>query len=126
MEKVSKIPDFETPPSTSKSGARHTIENSSIYIHSNDPKVISKGINIDCLRHYEGGVLPYISDVPYDKRKTNNGINYSNKTDHGSRPMHQTTFSLDKNSNNSKSEFKTHNQKVCTKLATFTGFLKIR
>jgi hypothetical protein len=96
------------------SSARHTNENSSIYVHSNDPKVVNRGVNIESLRHYEGGILPFISDTPYEKRKINNtNVNYTNKTDHGSRPMHQTTFLVDQHpSHNTRTEYKTHNQKV--------------
>jgi hypothetical protein len=110
MESENKV-KLSTPP-TSKSGPRHTNENSSIYIHSNDPKVVSKGYTVDVLRHSEGGVLPYISDVPYDQRIRPHTINptYSNKTDHGSRPMHQSSLVL--NPQVIKPEYTTHNQKV--------------
>ena len=107
MEPEKVIP---TTP-VSKSGPRHTNENSSIYIHSNDPKVISKGCNVDVLRHSEGGVLPYITDLSYEQRRPHTiNPSYSNKSDHGKRPMHQTSLVL--NPQVIKPEYNTHNQKV--------------
>lgn len=66
-----------------------------IYVHKNDPKVVNKGIFLTDVRHAQGGYLPILADNTYNQRKYENGeYCYNARTDHGTRPMHRTTFDL--------------------------------
>lgn len=70
----------------------------SIYIHKNDPKVVNKGVHLTNVQQAQGGYFPLLTDLSYNQRKNENGnYNYNAKTDHGTRPMHKTTFSLGNN-----------------------------
>ena len=69
--------------------------NGSIYLYKNDPKVVNKGVNVSNFRHSLGGFLPLLGDSNYLERKLDNtSYIYDDKIHHGSRPLHQTTFSL--------------------------------
>lgn len=92
-----------------------SIENGTIYLYKNDPKVVNKGVNITNVRHAEGGFMPLLTDTPYSQRKFDNkNYNYNARIDHGSRPMHRTTFSLSHQPD--YSDFSTHNSSVIMRL----------
>ena len=68
---------------------------STIYIYKNDPKVVNKGVNVSNVNQAQGGYLPLLADSNYKDRKHNNlSYSYDAKKDHGSRPMHRTTFKM--------------------------------
>lgn len=70
----------------------------SIYLYKNDPKVVNKGVNVSNFRHSQGGFLPLLGDSNYlDRKHDNTSYNYDDKIHHGSRPLHQTTFSIKHN-----------------------------
>jgi hypothetical protein len=85
-------------------------EYSKIYVYKNDPKLIGKGINATLIQSYEGAYIPFISEKSYIDRKSN-VINYDNKTSHGTRPMHQTTFTQHKDPIE-KNDYTTSHQEV--------------
>ncbi|RNA40204.1 hypothetical protein BpHYR1_041446 [Brachionus plicatilis] len=71
-----------------------------IYIHKNDPKVVNKGIFLTDVLHAQGGYLPILASNTYNQRKQENGeYLYNARVDHGTRPMHCTTFDLGHQSN---------------------------
>ena len=66
-----------------------------LYIHTNDPKVTKKGVNVSNFKSSMGGYLPLLDDNNYKERKHDNlSYSYNTKTDHGARSMHKTTFNL--------------------------------
>lgn len=66
-----------------------------IYIYKNDPKQVHKGVNITDVRQAQGGFLPLLAYTPYSQRRHDNtSYAYNARSDHGSRPMHQSTISL--------------------------------
>lgn len=63
------------------------------------------------VKHAQGGFLPMLTDDSYKERKFDNlSYNYEAKFDHGSRPMHKTTFNLTQTNHNDNL---THNKIVC-------------
>ena len=101
---------------TSRSNNNTNDTVSAIYLYKNDPKQINKGIRIADAIHPQGGYAPILAESLYNERKfTNTSYNYNNKIDHGSRPMHQSTFNFINNNKNNDSninEFKTSNKTV--------------
>lgn len=84
-----------------------------IYIHQNDPKVVNKGIYLTNVRHAQGGYLPILAPNNYNQRKYENGeYSYNDKVDHGTRPMHRTTFDLSHPSRNNEISFITKHKLV--------------
>ena len=110
--------DFPQPhtalSSRSNTNTNDTI--SAIYIYKNDPKQINKGLRISDVIHPQGGYMPILAESAYNERKlANSAYNYSNKVDHGTRPMHQSTFNFINNSsagNVNVNEFNTSNKTV--------------
>jgi hypothetical protein len=106
---------FLNAPTTTSTPNLSTFMNKSIgtiYIYKNDPKLVNKGVNISNFRHAQGGYLPLLADSNYKERKHNNlSYSYDTKTDHGSRPMHRTTFKL---SYSAKNDYATKNKIVST------------
>lgn len=87
-----------------------------IYIYKNDPKLVHKGVNITDVRQAQGGFLPLLAYTPYSQRRHDNtSYVYNARSDHGSRPMHQSTISLSHcEPNQSKNQFITQNDLVKT------------
>jgi len=99
-----------TAPNIQRPFNHHTNDYSQIYVHKNDPKLISQGINVTTLKHVEGGYMPFLNDNAYAQNKANRvEYKYNAKTSHGTRPMHQTTFSNADVAYSRKDDFKTSN-----------------
>ena len=76
-----------------------SMKNGSIYLYKNDPHVVNKGVHVTNVSEAGGGFMPLLTDTPYSQRRFDNTrYNYNSRTDHGSRPMHRTTFSLNQQS----------------------------
>lgn len=90
--------------------ARTLDDYSKIYVYKNDPKLIGQGINAAYIQSYEGAYIPFISEKSYIDRKSK-VISYDNKTSHGTRPLHQTTFEQHKDLN-SKNDYTTNHKNV--------------
>lgn len=68
---------------------------SSIYSYKNDPKQINKGVRMTNAINPQGGHIPILSETSYDQRRQDqNKFNYDNKSDHGSRPQHKSSFNI--------------------------------
>ena len=84
-----------------------------IYIHQNDPKVVNKGVFLTNVRHAQGGYLPILANNSYNQRTFGKGeYSYNDKVDHGTRPMHRTTFDLSHQPKNSEKNFITKHKMV--------------
>jgi hypothetical protein len=83
----------------------------SVYLYKNDPRVVNKGIHVTNVKQAQGGFAPLLAETDYNRRKFDNkSYAYNAKQDHGSRPMHKTTFSLSDQPDHR--DFRTHNSYV--------------
>lgn len=113
-EAVLKHQPFQSDKSLKSAPTKKIMQNhkniGTIYIYKNDPKQTRRGVNVSNFRHYEGGYLPLLGDCNYRERKLDNlAYKYEAKSDHGSRPMHRSSFSL---SQSAKNEYVTKSKKV--------------